>query len=72
VPFLFASLKVGIAAALVGTIVAELPTGARFGLGARLLTGQLLRADDPDLVGAVHGGDLRGGAGGDAGRCSSG
>jgi NitT/TauT family transport system permease protein len=39
VPFLFASLKVGIAAALVGTIVAELPTGARFGLGARLLTG---------------------------------
>lgn len=39
VPFLFASLKVAIAAALVGTIVAELPTGARFGLGARLLTG---------------------------------
>ena len=39
VPFLFASLKVSIAAALVGTIVAELPTGARFGLGARLLTG---------------------------------
>ena len=38
-PFLFASLKVAIAAALVGTIVAELPTGARFGLGARLLTG---------------------------------
>lgn len=39
VPFLFTSLKVAIAAALVGTIVAELPTGARFGLGARLLTG---------------------------------
>ncbi len=39
VPFLFASLKVAIAAALVGTIVAELPTGARFGLGARLLSG---------------------------------
>lgn len=38
-PYLFASLKIGIAAALVGTIVAELPTGARFGLGARLLTG---------------------------------
>ncbi|MEM7723018.1 MAG: ABC transporter permease subunit [Pseudomonadota bacterium] len=38
-PFLFTSLKVSIAAALVGTIVAELPTGARFGLGARLLTG---------------------------------
>ncbi|MEY3005282.1 MAG: hypothetical protein RLZZ491_2458 [Pseudomonadota bacterium] len=39
VPFLFTSFKVSIAAALVGTIVAELPTGARFGLGARLLTG---------------------------------
>lgn len=39
VPFLFTSLKVAVAAALVGTIVAELPTGARFGLGARLLTG---------------------------------
>ncbi|HID68180.1 MAG TPA: ABC transporter permease subunit, partial [Roseibacterium sp.] len=39
VPFLFTSLKVAIAAALVGTIVAEMPTGARFGLGARLLTG---------------------------------
>lgn len=38
-PYLFTSLKVSIAAALVGTIVAELPTGARFGLGARLLTG---------------------------------
>jgi NitT/TauT family transport system permease protein len=38
-PYLFASLKIGIAAALVGTIVAELPTGARFGLGSRLLTG---------------------------------
>ncbi|MBO6604199.1 MULTISPECIES: ABC transporter permease [Paracoccaceae] len=39
VPYLFTSLKVAIAAALVGAIVAELPTGARFGLGARLLTG---------------------------------
>ncbi|WP_420397639.1 ABC transporter permease [Nioella sp.] len=38
-PYLFASLKIGVAAALVGTIVAELPTGARFGLGSRLLTG---------------------------------
>ncbi|MEM9318562.1 MAG: ABC transporter permease subunit [Pseudomonadota bacterium] len=38
-PFLFPSLKIGIAASLVGAIVAELPTGARFGLGARLLTG---------------------------------
>lgn len=39
VPFLFPSLKIGIAAAMVGTIVAELPTGAVRGLGARLLAG---------------------------------
>jgi NitT/TauT family transport system permease protein len=39
VPYLFASLKVGIAASLVGTIVGELPTGAVAGLGSRLLTG---------------------------------
>ncbi|MEL7174515.1 MAG: ABC transporter permease subunit, partial [Pseudomonadota bacterium] len=39
VPYLFTSLKIGIAAALVGTIVGELPTGASAGLGARLLTG---------------------------------
>jgi len=38
-PFLFASLKVGVAISLVGAIVAELPTGAVAGLGARLLTG---------------------------------
>jgi NitT/TauT family transport system permease protein len=38
-PYLFASLKVAIAAALVGAIVAELPTGAVAGLGARLLSG---------------------------------
>nr|WP_319410464.1 ABC transporter permease [uncultured Cohaesibacter sp.] len=39
VPYLFTSMKVGIAASLVGTIVGELPTGAIRGLGARLLTG---------------------------------
>ncbi|MGL4311187.1 MAG: ABC transporter permease [Paracoccaceae bacterium] len=39
VPFLFASLKVAVAAAVVGTIVAELPSGATQGLGARLLSG---------------------------------
>lgn len=39
VPYLFASLKVGIAASLVGTIVGELPAGASAGLGARLLSG---------------------------------
>jgi NitT/TauT family transport system permease protein len=39
VPYLFPSLKIGVAAALVGAIVAELPTGAVRGLGARLLAG---------------------------------
>ena len=39
VPFLFASMKVAIAIALVGAIVGELPTGAVEGLGARLLSG---------------------------------
>jgi NitT/TauT family transport system permease protein len=38
-PFLFPALRVAIAAGLVGTIVAELPTGAQAGIGARLLTG---------------------------------
>lgn len=38
-PFLFASLKVAIAISLVGAIVGELPTGAKAGLGARLLAG---------------------------------
>ncbi len=39
VPYLFASLKVAIAASLVGAIVGELPTGAIEGLGARMLIG---------------------------------
>ena len=39
VPFLFTSMKIGIAASLVGAIVGELPTGAVAGLGARLLAG---------------------------------
>ena len=38
-PFLFTSMKIGIAASLVGAIVGELPTGAVAGLGARLLAG---------------------------------
>ena len=38
-PFLFTSLKIGMAASLVGAIVGELPTGAVAGLGARLLAG---------------------------------
>ena len=39
VPFLFASMKVAVAASLVGAIVGELPTGAVAGIGAKLLTG---------------------------------
>jgi NitT/TauT family transport system permease protein len=38
-PFLFPSLKVAATLSLVGAIVAELPTGAQAGLGARLLSG---------------------------------
>jgi NitT/TauT family transport system permease protein len=38
-PYLFTSLKVAMAASLVGAIVGELPTGAVAGLGARLLSG---------------------------------
>jgi NitT/TauT family transport system permease protein len=39
VPFLFTSLKVSITISLIGAIVAELPTGAQAGIGARLLSG---------------------------------
>jgi NitT/TauT family transport system permease protein len=39
VAFLFPALKVAATLALVGAIVAELPTGAQAGLGARLLAG---------------------------------
>ncbi|WP_020041499.1 ABC transporter permease [Salipiger mucosus] len=38
-PYLFASMKIAMAASLVGAIVGELPTGAVAGLGARLLAG---------------------------------
>jgi NitT/TauT family transport system permease protein len=38
-PYFFASLKVAIAASLIGAIVGELPTGAIEGLGARMLIG---------------------------------
>lgn len=37
--FLFPSMKVAVALAIVGAIVGELPTGAQAGLGARLLAG---------------------------------
>ena len=39
VPYLFTSMKIGMAASLVGAIVGELPSGAVAGLGARLLAG---------------------------------
>jgi NitT/TauT family transport system permease protein len=39
IPYLFTSLKVAITISLVGAIVAELPTGAEAGIGARLLAG---------------------------------
>lgn len=39
VPYLFAGLKVGAAAAMVGVIVAELPLSGGGGIGARLLAG---------------------------------
>ncbi|MFN3144735.1 MAG: ABC transporter permease [Paracoccaceae bacterium] len=38
-PYFFASMKVAVAASLVGAIVGELPTGAIQGLGARMLIG---------------------------------
>ena len=38
-PYFFASLKIAMAASLVGAIVGELPTGAVQGLGARMLIG---------------------------------
>lgn len=38
-PYLFTSMKVAVAISVVGAIVAELPTGAVAGLGARLLAG---------------------------------
>lgn len=38
-PYFFASLKIAVAASLVGAIVGELPTGAIAGLGARMLIG---------------------------------
>lgn len=39
IPYLFTSMKVAVAASLVGAIVGELPTGAVAGLGSKLLSG---------------------------------
>src|SRR5882757_6723352 len=44
VPFLFTSMKVAVAASLVGAIVGELPTGAVAGIGAKLLSGSYYSA----------------------------
>ena len=67
VPFLFASMKVGVAASLVGAIVGELPTGAVAGIGAKLLSGSYYSQIDRHVGGA--GRRLgRGGAAGHAGR----
>ena len=52
-PYLFASLKIGIAASLVGAIVGELPTGVVQGLGAAS-GGIILRTDHSDLVGLAE------------------
>lgn len=73
-PYFFASLKVGVAASLVGTIVAELPLGGA-GVGTRLLAGSyygqtiqiwatlimaaLLAAALVGIVGAIQSGVLR-------------
>ncbi|QDL93454.1 ABC transporter permease [Paroceanicella profunda] len=38
-PYLFPSLKVAVAIALVGAIIGELPTGAQGGFGSRMLSG---------------------------------
>jgi len=38
-PYLFTSLKLGMAASLVGAIVGELPSGGGSGLGFRMLSG---------------------------------
>ncbi|MEZ5779971.1 MAG: ABC transporter permease [Paracoccaceae bacterium] len=74
-PYLFASLKVSVAASLVGAIVGELPAGASAGLGARLLSGSyygqtiqiwaalfaaaILAAGLVIIIGAVERGTLR-------------
>ncbi len=64
-PYLFTSLKVGIAASLVGAIVGEMPTGAIAGLGARLLSGSYYGQTVQIWAALVCGGDGGGGAGDD-------
>ena len=62
VPYLFTSMKVAVAASLVGAIVGELPTGAVAGIGAKLLTGsyygQTIQIWSALLTGAILAGIL--------------
>ena len=57
VPFLFASMKVAIAASLVGAIVGELPTGAVAGIGAKLLNASYF-SNTVDMWAALVAGSL--------------
>jgi NitT/TauT family transport system permease protein len=57
VPFFFASIKVAVAASLVGAIVGELPTGADAGIGTRLLAGSYY-SQTTDLWSALIAGSL--------------
>ncbi|TKT80209.1 ABC transporter permease [Aquamicrobium sp. LC103] len=57
VPYLFASMKVAIAASLVGAIVGELPTGAVAGIGAKLLSGSYY-SQTIDMFSALVAGSL--------------
>jgi NitT/TauT family transport system permease protein len=61
-PYLFTSMKVAVAASLVGAIVGELPAGGGNGLGARLLAGsyygQTIQIWSALLVAAILAGGL--------------
>ena len=57
IPYLFTSMKVAVAASLVGAIVAELPTGAVAGIGAKLLTAAYY-SQTVDMVAALFAGCL--------------
>jgi NitT/TauT family transport system permease protein len=57
VPYLFASMKVAVAASLVGAIVGELPTGAVAGIGAKLLNGSYY-SQTIDMFSALLAGSL--------------
>ena len=60
-PFLFASLKVGISASLVGAIVGELPTGAVESWG-KVIGWFILWSNDSNMVSFDNGCDVGCGA----------